>query len=374
MKQTGNSSHTKRNLLIILVVISAGVWVWFHYFANNKKVDIKSLTKITLKHGNIENTISAVGKIEPFEYVDLGAQVSGRIDKLYVDVGDSVKKKQLLAQIDPTIYQASLDSSKAALDSLQAELKQYQAEAKLANLQYNRAKKLFESKAVSREKLEDAEASYKVAQAKIEAVKAQIRQARSTIKTNTTNLGYTKIYATLDGIVTSQSVKEGETINANQTTPVIMQIAQLNKMTIKAEVSEADISSIEIGMPVYFTILGNDERRWEGKVRKIEPTPTVESDVVLYYVLFDVDNPDNYLRVQMSTQSFFVLSKTEDVLVVDKAYLDKQGRVCVIENGRIVHKAFEKGTENRFLVEVKSGLTTGQEILAECPDTKEQDK
>lgn len=363
-----SASHFKRNCILGTILVIVIFLTWFLWPGRRQQIDVSKLAKVHVKRGTIENTISAVGKIEPFEYVDLGAQVSGRIEKLYVDIGDAVKKGQLLAQIDPSIYQANLDYSKAALDSLQAELKQYNAEAQLAKLQYNRAKKLYESKAVSKERLEDAESAYKVSLARIESLKAQIRQARSTIKTNTTNLGYTKIYATMNGIVTNQPVKEGETINANQTTPVIMQVAQLSKMTIRAEVSEADISSITIGMPVYFTILGNDERRWEGHVRKIEPTPTVESDVVLYYVLFDVDNMDNYLKIQMSTQSFFVVDRTENVLMVDKAYLDSQSRVCILEQGKIIKREFEQGVQNRFSVEVKSGLAEGEEILASCKD------
>lgn len=361
--------HKKICLLLLILLVLVVGWLGYCKVTANRMPKIADLTFIKVKRGDIENTISAVGNIEPLEYVDLGSQVSGRIVKLHADLNDKVTKGQLLAEIDDSLYKAQLDSSKAVLSNLQAQLKQVEAELKLAKLQYERAKKLYANKAISREKLEDTDATYRVNLAKIEALKAQIRQAKSSIETDMTNLGYTRIYATMDGTVTDLPVKEGQTINANQSTPVIMQIAQLDKMSIKAEVSEADIASIYPGMPVYFTVLGNDTRKWYSTVRRIEPTPTVESDVVLYYVLFDVDNTDNYLRIQMSTQAFFVLEKAENTLLVAREQLDKQGRVCMVENDTIIHKEFEKGISNRFQVEVKSGLKEGDEIATVCRDT-----
>ena len=153
------------------------------------------------------------------------------------------------------------------------------------------------------------------------SIKAQMQQTESTLRGDEANLGYTKIYAPIAGTVVSQAAKQGQTLNANQQAPIVMRIADLSTMTVQAQVSEADVPKLHVGMDVYFTTLGGDNRRFYGKLRQIPPTPTVVNNVVLYDALFDVANPNQALMTQMTAQVFFVASSAKDAVLVPLAAL-----------------------------------------------------
>ena len=159
--------------------------------------------------------------------------------------------------------------------------------------------------------MQSAEAAEQSAAAQVKSIKAQIQQTESTLRGDEANLGYTKIYAPIAGTVVSQAAKQGQTLNANQQAPIVMRIADLSTMTVQAQVSEADVPKLRVGMDVYFTTLGGDNRRYYGKLRQIPPTPTVVNNVVLYDALFDVENPKQALMTQMTAQVFFVAAERE---------------------------------------------------------------
>lgn len=207
---------------------------------------------------------------------------------------------------------------------LRAQKTEQQSLVKQAQQKLARNKNLIDTNAISQEVYQDSQTDLEVAKAKLTSLEAQIEKAQSTLEGNQTNLSYTKIYAPMNGTVVSQSVKEGQTINANQTAPVIVQIANLSVMTAKAQVAEADVSKLSGGMAVYFTTLGSKDRKWEGTVRQILPTPETINDVVLYNVLVDADNADGRLMTDMTTQMFFVLGKAENVLLVAVSALQKR--------------------------------------------------
>lgn len=282
--------------LILLTLILVGLWP--------SGSDEEALASVEVRRGNIEALVTATGVLQPRTYVDVGAQVSGQLESLHVQVGDEVKQGDLLAEIDPTVYLARVDGTRAQLRNQQAQLKDRKAQLTLADIQLQRQKNLFAEDATTREALQSAEASLRSAEAQIEALTAQIEQTQSTLRAEEANLEYAKIYAPMDGTVVTIDARQGQTLNASQTTPILMRIADLDTMSVQAQVSEADIGQLETGMPVYFTTLGNQGRRWEGELSRIEPTPLVENNVVLYYALFDVPNPGGRLLPQMTAQVF----------------------------------------------------------------------
>jgi len=271
--------------------------------------------------GDLEDTVTATGTLQPKDYVDVGTQVSGQLKKLHVDIGAAVSVKQLLAEIDPSVYQSKVDADNALLLNQQAQLADRRAQLELAGLQLKRQENLDREDATTTDALQSATATQKSALAQVDAVAAQIKQTGSTLRGDEANLGYTKIYAPMAGTVVAQTAKQGQTLNANQQAPIIMRIANLATMTVQAQVSEADVPKLKIGMPVYFTTLGGNGRRHYGKLRQIPPTPTVLNNVVLYDALFDVENPNQELMTQMTAQVFFVAASARDAVLVPLAAL-----------------------------------------------------
>ncbi|MDH2432730.1 efflux RND transporter periplasmic adaptor subunit [Pokkaliibacter sp. MBI-7] len=320
-----NSKHTRRRPwlsgLTLAIVLAAGGYGGWRYYQAPASQQQARLTA-TVQRGDLENLVTATGALQPRDYVDVGAQVSGQLTTIHVEVGDQVKEGDLLAEIDPTVLQARVDSSRAQLRNLKAQLEEKQSQLTLAGLQYKRQKNLLAEQATSTDTFQTAEAELRSAKAQIEALKAQIDQTESTLRGDQANLGYARIYAPMSGTVVSISARKGQTLNSNQQAPVILQIADLSTMTVQTQVSEADISKLKVGMAVYFTTLGSQGRRWEGTLRKVEPTPTVTNNVVLYNALFDVPNPRGALMTQMTAQVFFVVGAARDALLVPAAALE----------------------------------------------------
>lgn len=363
-------AHKKTIILVALLMLSLGVlsaWLF------SKKEEKQSLATAIVSIGDIENLVTATGSLEPRDYVDVGAQVTGQLENLLVDVGDQVKKGDLLAEIDATVYIAKVDATRAQLRNQNALLEDRHAQLTLAELKHQRAKNLVDERAATKEALEIAEAGLRSAKAQIKALEAQIEQTASGLREQEANLQYASIYAPMDGTVVSLSARQGQTLNASQTTPTILQLADLSVMTVKAQVSEADISKLKLGMSVYFTVFGGEGKRWHGELRKIEPTPTVENNVVLYNALFDVPNADGVLMTQMTSQVFFIASQAKQVLTIPlsavkfskKSSKDSLlGMVIVVDkNNSKEEREVVLGIDNRVQVEVRSGLKEGEKIL-----------
>lgn len=316
----GAARHIKarpaRFLLIVVVVAGLLYWVTAKLFAAPPAPDYLTAT---VSRGDIEHTIGSLGTLEPKDYVDVGTQVSGQLNSLLVDIGDQVEQGQLLAEIDPTVYESRVRSSRASLNNLRAQLTLQKAEQVLSQRRLERNRNLYRENAVSEDVLLSSETEVAVSVARIDALKAQIDAAEGSLDGDVANLGYTQIYAPMSGTVVDASATQGQTINASQTAPTIVRIARLDTMTVRAQVSEADVVRIHDGMPVYFTTLGMPERRWHGTVRKVLHTPEILNNVVLYHVLIDVDNPDGALMTSMTAQVFFLLAEARDVLVVPAA-------------------------------------------------------
>jgi len=296
------------------LLAGGGYYAWRTGFGQNSPAD--SLIAAVAQRGDLEDTVTATGTLQPKDFVDVGTQVSGQLKKLLVQVGAVVKAGQLLAEIDPSVYQSKVDGDRAQLLNQRAQLADREAQVVLARLQFTRQQNLDRENATTTEALQSAEATQRSALAQADAIRAQIKQTESTLRGDEANLGYTKIYAPIAGTVVSQAAKQGQTLNANQQAPIVMRIANLATMTVQAQVSEADVPKLRIGMDVYFTTLGGNNRRYYGKLRQIPPTPTVVNNVVLYDALFDVENPNQSLMTQMTAQVFFVIASAKDAVLV----------------------------------------------------------
>ncbi|ANE57806.1 efflux transporter periplasmic adaptor subunit [Methylomonas sp. DH-1] len=359
-------------MLVLAAAVAAGAA--YRYLQPEQKATEPGET-VSVSLGDIEENVTAQGKLEPKEYVDVGAQVTGQLQKIYVKIGDDVRAGQLLAQIDPRIYAARVAADEANIKNLQAQLAGQQAQVVFAQQQYDRNRELLQSQGVSVQDFQNSEFTLKNAKATAAAIQAQIEQVESTLNGDKTNLGFTKIFASMDGTMVDQKAREGQTLNANQTTPTILQLAKLDTMTVRAQVAEADVMRLSRDMAVYFTTLGSGERRWQGKVRQILPTPEVINNVVLYNVLVDVDNRDRQLMTGMSTQMFFVLGKAEQVPLLPVNALgqrlrgEDQGRgqaykVKLVSGADVQEKTVHIGLRTRRFAQVLDGLALGDRVQA----------
>ncbi len=375
---------------IVLLPLALGLTIiaalaWFLWLAPQNGSDDYLTAEV--QRSDIEDSVTALGTLGPLEYVDVGTQVSGQLMRLHVELGERVEQGQLLAEIDPTLYLARVEASTAQLENLRAQLADRQAQYTLARLQSERQESLIALDATSREAVESAQATLRSAQAQIAAIKAQIRQTESTLRGDQADLDYTRIHAPMAGTVVQQLANQGQTLNANQTAPVVVQIADLSTMTVRTQVSEADISRLDVGMPAYFSTLGQPERRWEGTLRQILPTPEVINNVVLFNALFDVDNSDGELLPQMSAQVFFVREAAENALTIPiaalrqplaastaptdnvaKAHVGTRYRVRVLnERGEAEPREVLIGTRNRVQAQVLEGLSEGELVITSGP-------
>jgi len=322
--------------------------------------------------GDIENAITAVGTLKPVKDVNVGAQVSGQLKSVLVEVGDKVKENQLIAEIDPRSIETKVEISSAQVDNLKAQLQSKKAQLVLKRANAERQKTLLTTRGVSQATVDQANADLAAAEADVKALDAQIRMQEAQLAGDKVDLGYTKIYTPMAGTVVDQAAKEGETLNANQSTPTIVTVADLSTMTVEAQVSEADVGKLKIGMPAYFTLLGQPGKRFTGTLRQIKPTPDTTNNVVLYYALFDAPNPDGELMIDMSAQVYFILGSARDVLLVPTAALHTtrgpdgkpQTTVKVVNaSGGTEDRPVEIGVRNRVQAEVRSGLKEGDRVV-----------
>jgi len=360
--------------LLLIAVCTAGFFAWREW----QVAAAPEIRTVEVVRGDIEKTVTALGALQPKDYVDVGAQVSGQLKQVHVEIGDRVEKGALLAEIDPTVFETRVRTDKANLENLKAQLDQQQAELALSRKQLKRNQALFKAKAISQDTLETSETQVEVGEARSAALAAQIDAAQATYDGDVANLGYTKIYAPMSGTIVSQTALEGQTLNANQSAPVIVRIADLQTMTVKAQVAEADVVRITTGMPAYFTTLGLPDRRWRAAVRQVLPTPEIVNDVVLYNVLIDVGNDDGVLMTDMTAQVFFVLGSAADVPLVPVAALGSRHpdsadeyQVRVLEDGRMSRRTVKIGLTDRAAAEVVSGLAVGDRVIVDTPVTAE---
>ena len=370
-----------KTLLIALVVAAAAWGIKVKWFS---AAPAPQVITNDVEVGDLEDTVLATGVIRPVKQVSVGAQVSGQIKKLSVVLGDVVKQGQLIAEIDATPQNNALRNAEAALQNFSAQRQAKQAALEQAVLALTRQQELMSQDATSRQNLEAAQASVKALRADAKALDAQIQQQRISTDTARVNLGYTRILAPMNGVVSAVVSEEGRTVNANQSAPTIIKVAALDTVTIKAQISEADVVRVRAGMPVYFTILGEPRKRYEAKLRAIEPTPESEQTdtttstsstttaAIYYNGLFEVPNPEGKLKVAMTAQVSIVLGTAKDALLIPSSALGKRSKggnyaVRVLqgqgEQAKVVDREVKVGLNNRVQAEILEGLKAGEKVV-----------
>ena len=372
----------KRFFILLGLAVAAGAA--YYFFSSNSKQETTYLTE-SVTRGNVEKTVVASGSVESVNEVDVGAQVSGKITKLYVKLGQEIKKGEMIADIDSTTQINTLNTKKAALVSYQAQLKAKKTAYDVALSSYNRLSKLYTQKATSLDSLNTAKSTLDNAKAEMEAIEANIKQAEIEVNTAETNVGYTKITAPMDGTVVSVPVSEGQTVNANQTTPTIVTIADLSKMKIKPEISEGDITKVKAGQEVSFTILSDSQTVYHSVIDSVDPANTTTSDssstssstsssssssttsAIYYYANVLIDNPNRTLRIGMTTENNIKIANAKDVLLVSNMAiqkLDGKSFVNVLnDKNQPEQREVETGVQNDFQTEIKSGLNEGEKVI-----------
>jgi len=351
--------------VVVMLLAAAGWWGWRQWSAAAQPGYVTQ----TVAVGTLEKVVTALGSVQPKDYVDVGTQVSGQLRELHVKIGDTVQKGQLLAEVDPTVYATRVAADKASLRDLQAQRARQASVLQLAEVQKKRTRELLALSAASQDAVDMADAAAAQARATLESLAAQIDKAQSTLAGDEANLGYTKIYAPMDGVVVSQPVFKGQTVNSAQQAPTLMRVANLDVMTVNAQVAEADVPQLKPGMPVYFTTLGHAERRYQSRIRQILPTPEKVNDVVLFTVLIDIDNRARELMTNMTTQTFFVLGRAENLPVVPLSALRPLGEGGKLYGARVLT---ENGIERRKVkvaltsrteAAIASGLAAGETLI-----------
>lgn len=345
-----------------------------------------SLITAPVQRADIEDTVLANGTLQAFKQVSVGAQVSGQVKSLKVALGDMVKKGQLVAEIDSMTQQNTLRTAQTTLANVQAQLKSAQATLAQNQRTLARQQQMRRSDASAQADLDSAREGVETAQANVEALKAQVEAARIAVDTAQVNLGYTRITSPIDGQVVSIVTEEGTTVNANQSTPTILIVAQVDTMTVKASISEADVTSVKPGQKVYFTILGEPDRRWDTTLRSIEPatdsisssstsstssssTSTTSATAVYYNGKLDVPNADHLLRISMTATVHIVRNAARNALTIPAGALgprgqDGQTQVQVVgPDGRPQPRMVKIGINNSVTAQVLDGLREGEQVV-----------
>ncbi|WP_132953949.1 efflux RND transporter periplasmic adaptor subunit [Uruburuella suis] len=359
--------------LLAVAALAAGAWWWL-----KPKNEINYLTEPVVRT-NIAQTVSATGEISAAQLVDVGAQASGQIKKLHVTLGQQVKKGDLIAEIDSTSQLNNLNTNKAKLDTYQAQLVSAEIALRSADKKYQREQALWKEDATSREALEDAQDAFAAAKASVAELKSSIRQTQIAINTAEADLGYTRITAPMDGTVVAIPVEEGQTVNANQTTPTIVQVADLSTMLNKMQIAEGDVNKVKAGMKLTFTTLSQPDNVREATLESIDPglttmsqgsytTSTDTTDSAIYYYARSlVPNKDNVLHIGMTTENTIIINQAEKVLAVPKLAVKQRGGKQYVrvlgENNQPQEKEITTGLSDNMNTEVKSGLGEGESVI-----------
>ncbi|MFI8717911.1 efflux RND transporter periplasmic adaptor subunit [Stenotrophomonas sp. NPDC077464] len=366
-------------LSITALVVVAAIVAW-----TLRTPSAPTLATSPVTRGDLEQTVEATGVIDAYKLVSVGAQASGQIKSLKVQLGDTVRQGDLIAEIDATTQRNAVLNAQASLDQVIAQRAVQQASLRQAELEFARQQEMLAAEATSRAEFDTAEAALKTARAQVKAYDAQIQGRQTELGTANANLAYTRITAPMDGTVVAVVAEEGRTVNANQTAPTIVMLARLDLVTVNAEVSEADVVKIKAGMPVYFTTLGDPDRKYHATLRQINPAPSsIASDsssssssssssastAVYYNALFDVENPDGTLRIDMTAQVSVLLKQAKGVLTIPSVALgpktrDGQYVVRVADaDGMPQPRKVRIGINTGSSAEVLSGLKEGEKVV-----------
>ena len=374
----------KKTLKFIAFTPLIVIAIYFLYGKFFKQEEAPKALTTRLEKGSIRGTVTAAGEVYARDLVDVGAQVSGQIKKLYVKVGDKVQKGDMIAQIDSVTQENEIAQQKAQLLIHEANLASAKIAAANAKTQYNRELELYKRNAASKEAVENAKNSAALKEAEQKQIEAQIEQTKLQLSTAETNFGYTKITAPISGTIVSMPVEEGKTVNSNQTTPTIVKIADLSKMEIKMQIAEGDISKVKVGMDVEYSILSDLDNIKKAKIYKIDPGLTTLSDgtydktssssssssssdsAIYFYAKMLVDNENDFLKIGMTTENNIIVSEANNTSYLPTSVIkrDAKGDYVTVLNGKEPEQRYVKtGVSDDLNTEILSGLDEKDEVL-----------
>jgi len=382
----------RRLALSLTVLAAAGVAAYYVYKTNFATDPLANLLLAEATIGDVEQSVQATGSLRPVQLVAVGAQVSGRITKMKVAIGQRVAAGDLVAEIDNLTQQNDLKSAEAALDDVRAQKRQKEATLAYDQWVLEREEKTLAKQATSRDSWESAKEAVETTRAQIDSLAAQIKEAEVKVDSARIDLGYTRITAPIDGTVLLVAVQEGQNVNAVQSAPTIAILGRIDRMLVRAEISEADAPKVKIGQKAVFSILGESQRQWEAKLLSLDPAPdslrsdseisssssassssssstSSTSSAIYYYGRFEVDNPDGVLRTYMTAQVRIVLGEAKGVVTVPTAALSapdaagKRSVEVVGAEGSVSRRVVQVGLDDKTRCEIRSGLNAGERVV-----------
>ena len=365
-----------KSFALLLGIAALGVAGYVYYSKEDNAKQVHYITE-AVSRTTLEKTVLATGSVRASQRTEVGAQVSGRIINLYVKLGQTVKKGDLIAEIDSSSQSNSLSTAEAQLASYQAQLASAKVALEVAQANYNRLSKLYNQNSASEAEVETAKNTLASAKASVNEAVAQIKQSQISVNNARTNLNYTQILSPMDGVIVSIPVSIGQTVNSAQSSPTIVHVADLSKMLI----SEGDIAQVQAGQAMSFNTLAEPNYRIQSQIESIDPALTTLSDdnssnkyveqsgnteAIYYYANALVDNSEQRLRIGMTVQGQVDIAKRENVLVVPNTALTKrncENYVQVLENQQPIEKKVEIGLADGQHTEILSGLNEGEKVI-----------
>ena len=348
---------SKKQLVLIVTVVV----ILFCIVGIINKKTVRYITKpVTLE--TLTQYVEASGTIKPINTIEVGTQVSGTVAKIYVDYNSVVKKGDLLAELDPSLFQANVDQSRAKLSNAQATFSKANSTLNYKKNNYLRYKHLYDKNYVSKDEVELAYANYQQALAEVAAARAEVSAAQAALNNNMTNLGYSKITSPVDGTVILRAVDVGQTVAASFNTPTLFEVAKdLTQMQIETSVSEADIGKIKVGQKANYTLDGYQDRKFEGEVTQVRLASTTTNNVVTYTVIVSVDNSEGLVIPGMSANVSIITDSVKDALCVPSQALKFTPE-----------KSGQKYEKQGIWIQTKSGLKRLDIPLGVSDDNKTQ--
>lgn len=364
-----------KKILIIIAVIFGGIVGLYYLMKPSDKLTARQFEFVKVEHGDVTETVTATGTIEPINIVSVGTQVSGIIEKVYVDYNDEVEKDQLLAELDKFVLNENLQDAKAGLDLAKSK-------KKVAEMNFNRYKDLYKQKLIAKAEMEEAEISLATAEANLLSAQASYNKAQQ-------NIDYAKIVSPVSGTVISKEVEQGQTVAASFSTPTLFTIAEdLRLMQIEASVSEADIGKIKYDMNAEFTVDAYPTDKFKGKVKQIRLSPTTTQNVVMYTVIIEVPNEDKRLLPGMTAFVTVLTAEKKDVLRIPNTTIQFRPSAALrqkmdgerprnlkatqavvymfdAKTGMIKPRVVDLGLADVVYTEVIDGVKEGEQIISE---------
>ena len=384
-----------RRLAVSLIGLAAAGVVAYHFYKTNFATDpLADLLVAEATIGDVEQSVQATGSLRPVQLVAVGAQVSGRITKMNAVIGQRVAAGDLIAEIDNLTQQNDLKAAEAALEDVRAQKRQKEATLAYDAWVLEREEKTLAKEATSRDSWESAKEAVETTRAQIDSLAAQIKEAEVKVDSARIDLGYTRITAPIDGTTLLVATQEGQNVNAVQSAPTIAILGRVDRMLVRAEISEADAPKVKIGQKAVFSILGASQRQWEATLLSLDPAPdslrsdseisssssastssssssssSSTSSAIYYYGRFEVDNPDGVLRTYMTAQVRIVLGEAKGVVTIPTAALSgsdaagKRSVEVVGADGSVSRRAVQVGLDDKARCEIRSGLNAGERVV-----------